>query len=177
MNDDFPDYYALLRVSRTATREEVRHAYLEEVGFWHPDLFENRSDKAKSRANATTAKLNEAAGILLNADKRQEYDEIYDFWKSEGEVAPHGQDSEEESASEEGGPISDPFDLLDFLNAKHVQFVDKRGKQGALWVIGGELELASLMIDLTYRGFHFTFRTNGGRATHHRPSWFLVGGG
>ena len=41
------------------------------------------------------------------------------------------------------------------------------------WVIGGH-ELDSLMEDCSKYGCPFTFRPDGGKATQHKPAWYLA---
>ena len=81
-DDEFPDYYAALKVPHTATSAEIRRAYVEEVTFWHPDKFFGHRDKDVRRAEKMTALLNEAKMVLLDTDRRQAYDELYAEWKA-----------------------------------------------------------------------------------------------
>lgn len=62
------DYYALLEVPRTATREEIRVAYLRLMKAAHPDVCRD------SRAQLLAASLNRAYETLGNAGKRAAYD-------------------------------------------------------------------------------------------------------
>lgn len=66
-------------------------------------------------------------------------------------------------------------DLVPFLKSKGLETVDKRPQGGALWVVGGREELASLMAELAKKGHRFVFTANGGRASKHRPSWYMRG--
>jgi len=49
---------------------------------------------------------------------------------------------------------------------------DRRGSGGSPWVIGGP-ELSGLMDSLAARNFQFVFSDEGGRATRHRPGWWI----
>lgn len=60
------------------------------------------------------------------------------------------------------------------LVEKSIGFIDKRPMQGSLWVVGGH-ELDSLMKDLARSGAAFKFSQKGGRATQHKPAWYLSG--
>lgn len=62
------NYYELLGISNTATEEEIKQAYKKQMKKWHPDI--NKDEQAVSMS----MKINEAKDILLNADKRAEYD-------------------------------------------------------------------------------------------------------
>lgn len=63
------DHYERLRVTREATRAQIRAAYLRLVALHHPD----RSVAAD--AAAVTSELNEAYSVLEDEQKRREYDE------------------------------------------------------------------------------------------------------
>lgn len=66
--NDYVNYYDLLGVTKTASPEEIKKAYIKQVKKWHPDL--NKDEKAEE----ITKKINEAKEILLDAEKRKEYD-------------------------------------------------------------------------------------------------------
>src|SRR5512141_2964657 len=63
------DLYEMLGVSRTATDEEIRRAYLKLAHKYHPD--KTGGDKA---AEAKLKEINSAYDILKNPDKRSQYD-------------------------------------------------------------------------------------------------------
>ncbi len=63
-------------------------------------------------------------------------------------------------------------DLLEILASRSVEVIDRRGSGGSLWVIGGP-ELRGLMDSLAARNFQFVFSDEGGRATRHRPGWWI----
>jgi hypothetical protein len=62
-------------------------------------------------------------------------------------------------------------DIIDFLNRAGVAYVDKRKKGGNLWLIGGK-ELSDVAEQARTLGHTFTFRADGGQATHHKPGWW-----
>ncbi|MEA4940515.1 MAG: molecular chaperone DnaJ [Christensenella sp.] len=68
---DKRDYYEILGVSKTATAEEIKSAFRKKAKECHPDL--NPGDKAKE---AQFKELNEAAEVLMDADKRAKYDQF-----------------------------------------------------------------------------------------------------
>ncbi len=159
-DEEFPDYYSLLRVSPDATSEEVRRAYLEEVLFYHPDNFRGRAERIVRRAHEMTVRLNEAKEILLDPEKRAGYDELYVEWKR--------------LELERGSPSSAGAgsDLVGFLEAQGLEIIDKRPRGGALWVVGGK-DKSDLMAELRGRGFNFAFASRGSYSTLHRPAWYL----
>lgn len=63
-------------------------------------------------------------------------------------------------------------DILSLMEQLVIPFVDKRDEGGALWVIGGH-ELDSLMEDCKRYGYPFSFKPEGGKATQHKPAWYL----
>jgi hypothetical protein len=62
------DPYSVLGVARTATADEIRHAYYALVKRWHPDICK------ESNAAAMIAAINAAYDTLSNSTKRARYD-------------------------------------------------------------------------------------------------------
>jgi very-short-patch-repair endonuclease len=75
-----------------------------------------------------------------------------------------------------GDPIEphsgEPVDLKKFFDAHGIPSKDRRPAGGSFWVTGG-LELSGLMEELKRQGMHFRFTEKGGKATGHRPGWYL----
>lgn len=63
------DYYKLFGVSNTSSSQEIKAAYRVLAKKYHPDLFKGEGGEEKMKL------LNEAKDVLLNIDKRTEYDE------------------------------------------------------------------------------------------------------
>ena len=66
------DYYAILEVPPTASREAIREQYLLLIQAWHPDKFPNPAQKAK--AEEKCKEINIAYAVLNDARKRLKYD-------------------------------------------------------------------------------------------------------
>ncbi len=62
------DYYKILNISRNATQDAIRKAYLTRAKQYHPDV-NNGKD-----ANSEFQLINEAYQTLINQDKRKWYD-------------------------------------------------------------------------------------------------------
>ena len=64
-----PDYYAILKISPSASTAEIKRAYRHLVRLHHPDLNAQAQDEEIKR-------LNEAYAVLSAARKRSAYDEL-----------------------------------------------------------------------------------------------------
>ncbi len=75
------DYYEILGVSKDASKEEIRRAYLELARKYHPD--KTGGDKA---AEEKLKEINAAYDTLKNPEKRKEYDAMQasPFWGGPG---------------------------------------------------------------------------------------------
>ncbi len=69
-NDGIKNYYKILNVSRTASKEEIRSAYRKLVKVTHPDV--NKAPDAKEKFQ----ELLEAYEVLSNDEMRAKYDEL-----------------------------------------------------------------------------------------------------
>lgn len=67
---EYKDYYATLGVPKTASEGEIKKAYRKLIRKYHPDV------SREADADAKTKELNEAYGVLGDAEKRAAYDEL-----------------------------------------------------------------------------------------------------
>ncbi|KAL5976674.1 hypothetical protein ACLOJK_021007 [Asimina triloba] len=75
------DYYNILKVSRTATAEELKRAYKRLAMRWHPD---KNPGSAKKEAEAKFKQISEAYDVLSDPYKRRIYDHFGEETLKEG---------------------------------------------------------------------------------------------
>ena len=79
----FKDYYAVLGVAKTATKDEIRKAFRKLARQHHPDVA-----KDKKTAETKFKEINEANEVLSDPEKRKRYDELGSDWNSPGRHGP-----------------------------------------------------------------------------------------
>ncbi len=72
------DYYEILGVSKDASKEEIKKAYKKLAKKYHPDI--NKSKDAEEKFK----KINEAASVLLDDNKRKNYDRFGSNFENTG---------------------------------------------------------------------------------------------
>jgi len=74
--DYITDYYAVIGVDQEADSEEVKRALNDSIREYHPDRLQGLAPEFRNKGEQMARILNKARGILLDADKRAEYDDI-----------------------------------------------------------------------------------------------------
>ena len=75
--------YEILEVPETASTSEIKRAYKRLASIHHPDKVANTDDpELKQRAEDELIKINNAKDILLDANKRSEYDLLLRVFKT-----------------------------------------------------------------------------------------------
>jgi DnaJ family protein C protein 3 len=67
------DYYKILGVSKDATERDIKKAYRKLAKEWHPDTY--RGDLSSEQVLARMSEINLAHEVLMDQDKRRQYDE------------------------------------------------------------------------------------------------------
>ena len=109
------DYYKVLGVAKTATKDEIKKAYRKLAQQHHPD-----ANEGDANAEARFKEISEAHAILTNDEKRAEYDQIRSFMEGGGErfygFRPGGQGSVRVNIGDlfgdVGGGAGNPFEDL-----------------------------------------------------------------
>lgn len=73
---EYKDYYKILGVQKSASKEEISKAYKKLARKYHPDL--NQGDK---KAEESFKEINEAHEVLKDPEKRKLYDQLGPNWQ------------------------------------------------------------------------------------------------
>lgn len=73
------NYYELLGVPSVASQLEIKKAYRERAGEWHPDKKGHLDEAARKNAEEMFKRIGEAYEVLTDAQKKEYYDKGYDL--------------------------------------------------------------------------------------------------
>ncbi|MGM0579562.1 MAG: DnaJ C-terminal domain-containing protein [Bacteroidota bacterium] len=113
---EFIDYYKVLGLPKTATKNEIKAAYRKLARKNHPDLNPNNKE-AEKKFKA----INEANEVLSDPEKRKKYDEFGKDWKHADEFKKAQQQQQQQSHFNRGtqsdfggfsGDFSDFFESM-----------------------------------------------------------------
>ncbi|HAT31167.1 MAG TPA: cytochrome C biogenesis protein [Janthinobacterium sp.] len=139
---EYKDYYKALGIEKTASEADIKKAYRKLIRKYHPDV------SKEADADKRTKELNEAYGVLGEAEKRAAYDDLGRQQAAGREFRPP---PDWPSGSEPSGGGEDYFaDLFAHLGGR------RRG--GAGFKTRGEDSHASIVIDLA-DAYHGASRT------------------
>ncbi len=99
------DYYELLSVPRSASKEEIQKAYRMLATKYHPDLHADKEEKEKNAAKARFQEVQNAYDVLSDPKKRDLYDQLGPNFENMG-----GRNPFQEYANASGGT---PFGNMD----------------------------------------------------------------
>ncbi len=109
MSVKYRDYYEILGVARTSTKDEISKAYKKLARKYHPDL--NPNDK---EAEEKFKEINEAHEVLKDEEKRKMYDQLGSNWQH-GQQFQQGQGGFDFSQFGNGQFSSSSGDFSDFF--------------------------------------------------------------
>lgn len=152
-------HYKVLGVASTAEHAEVRRAYYRAARTWHPDQFAGRSPSDSKRAETEMRRVNEAWGVLGNAERRKAYDiELRGLSASTANRASANGYTNDDGVIRIDPRLLDP----DVLNARrHAQADEISNRSSAILRVAPVLGLVGLLAAI----FIFTAYARSGRSS------------
>ena len=133
---EYKDYYQSLGVDKTASADDIKKAYRKLVRKYHPDVSKQKD------ADSKTKEINEAYGVLGDAEKRAAYDELGSGRRAGQEFQPPP-----DWASAFGGGGGGDSDFFSDLFA-NVGGRGRPGGPGGAYQMRGEDIHAAIAVDL-----------------------------
>ncbi|UZP68083.1 DnaJ domain-containing protein [Desulfovibrio mangrovi] len=108
MGVEYKDYYKLLGVSRSSSKDDIAKAFKKLARQYHPDLNPNNKD-----AEAKFKEINEAYEVLKDDEKRKLYDQLGPNWQhGQNFQRPPGFENMNFGGFQGGGDFSDFFETI-----------------------------------------------------------------
>jgi curved DNA-binding protein CbpA len=101
-------FYELLSVAPTATAEEIKRAFRNEIARYHPDKVQHLGAEFQQMAATRAAALTEAYRTLMNAELRAEYDRLHVGSPGPAGVAPAAPSHARPSTVSRSSPAESP---------------------------------------------------------------------
>lgn len=160
------------------------HKYLYDISVWYMQVYVSYNFeppiydipiRSVEKSSITSQEVDE----LIEPIMSQTLEEIENIRKEMSEelkslkkvqLSEESQGEEVELAKEEN---KQPFPLEAYLEEKGLSYIDHREKEGALWVLG-DWSISEKLFALKKYKIYFRYRKQGGRASKHKPAWYLL---
>jgi curved DNA-binding protein len=115
----YQDYYEVLGVPRTATKEQIQNSYRKLARKYHPDV--NKSKDAEEKFK----QINEAHEVLRDPKKRQRYDQLGTGWHAGDDFSPPpGWDAQRFGRHSQGSGPFGGFDIFEDIGSGFSDFFE-----------------------------------------------------
>lgn len=116
---DYKDYYKVMGVEKTASPDEIRHAYRRLARKYHPDVSKEADAEAKFK------EVGEAYEVLKDPEKRKKYDQFGQYWQQQNNPgSTRGAYTHEAPTGEEAAAFQDFLDSI--LRQRHQEAYRQR---------------------------------------------------